>query len=67
MTQTVPQPKTSGLAIASVVCGILALSYFRPFAVVPAIMMGQMSMKRTKSNPHQFGGRGLALAGAILV
>ena len=61
-------PPTSGLAIASLVCGILAviICYINALFGIPAVICGHMAMKRTKPGvqPAQ-SGRGMAIAGLI--
>lgn len=56
-----PRP-TNGLAIASLVCGIVGL--FVPFVCLAAIILGHMGLSAVKRTGE--GGRGYALAGAIL-
>ena len=53
-------PKTSGLAIAS-----LVLSFFGPFGCIPAVICGHVANAKIKQNPS-LGGAGLAKAGLIL-
>ena len=56
--QPVPAPaQTNGLAIASLVCGILGLFFFLP--AIPAIITGAMGLKKP-------GGKGLAITGLVL-
>lgn len=59
------QPKSSGLAVASLVCGILA-----PFTLLltalPAIITGHIARSKVKSSGGTVGGGGMALAGLIL-
>jgi hypothetical protein len=52
-------PKTSGMAIASLITGLTCLA---PFAIV----LGHMAMSRIKKSAGQLTGHGLALAGTIL-
>ncbi len=54
-----PAPKTSGLAIASLVTGITCVA---PLAII----FGHMAMSRIKKSAGQLTGHGLALAGTIL-
>ncbi|YCM45557.1 DUF4190 domain-containing protein [Verrucomicrobiaceae bacterium 227] len=64
-----PLPKTNGLAIASLVCGILSLVTFcfcgGLFFGLPAVICGHMSMGQIKSGNQQQDGHGMALAGLI--
>lgn len=63
-----PRP-TSGLAITSLVCGIVSLLFswlFLPaLASIAAVITGHMALKKTKNDPT-VGGRGVAFAGLIL-
>ncbi|MFD5215012.1 DUF4190 domain-containing protein [Microbacterium sp. NPDC058345] len=63
-----PRP-TSGLAVASLVCGLagLVLSWlvFPILASVAAVITGHMALKQTGQRPD-LAGRGLAIAGLIL-
>lgn len=54
----VPLQRTSGLAIASLVLGIIGLSLF-------AIIFGAIAMNQIGKDPA-IGGRGLAIAGLVL-
>lgn len=57
-------PKTSGLAIASMICGIL--SFFTcGLSGIPAIITGHMARSQIKKSLGVIGGNGLALAGLI--
>jgi type IV pilus assembly protein PilA len=55
--------KTSGLAIASLVFGMLFL--FFPLSIV-AVVLGHVSLSQIKKSAGRLGGRGLAIAGLIL-
>lgn len=62
-------PSTSGLAIASLVCGILAV-LASCYAIgiifgIPAVICGHLAMKRNKNPLHPEGGKGMAIAGLI--
>lgn len=52
---------SSGLAIASLICGIVGCV---PGAGIAAVVMGHMALGRIKTSGQ--GGRGMALAGLIL-
>jgi len=62
-------PATSGLAIASLVCGILALvsscMYVGILFGIPAVICGHMAMKKIADPQNPVGGKGMALAGLI--
>ena len=53
-------PETHGLAIASLVLGIIG---FIPLA---SIIFGAIALEKIKSNPERFKGKGMATAGMIL-
>lgn len=61
------KPKTSGLAIASLVCGIAAWTLL-PILVtaVAAVVTGQMAKKEIGSKQGAISGNGMATAGLIL-
>jgi hypothetical protein len=55
-----------GLAITSLVLGILSLVCLGILAGIPAIICGHIARSRAKQQPAQYGGAGQALAGLIL-
>lgn len=59
---------TSGLAIASMVCGIccLFMCYFAGICGLAAVICGHMALGRISQSPVPVGGRGMAIAGLIL-
>lgn len=57
-----PSAPTNGMAIASLVCGVLGLAVGITF--IPAIICGHSSIKQIKQTGE--GGRGLAVAGLVL-
>jgi hypothetical protein len=65
-----PPPAASGqdqtLAIVSLVCGILGILCCGLFTGIPALITGYMAKNNVDSNPNQYGGRGLAVAGMIM-
>lgn len=63
-------PPTSGLAIASMVCGILSLStcmcmLFTGVFAIPAVICGHMALNRINEPGARISGRGMAIAGLI--
>lgn len=56
----------SGLAVGSLVAGILAFCCFGPLAAIPAIICGHVAMSRIRKAQETLSGNGLALAGVIL-
>ncbi len=61
---TAPQ-STSGLAIASLVLGILGWVFLPFLASIVAVVLGHMARAEIRSNP-QLDGDGMAVAGIIL-
>lgn len=60
-------PPTSGLAIASMVCGIVGimLCYFNGLLALPAVICGHMAIKQIDKSMTPIGGRGMAIAGLV--
>ena len=60
-------PRTSGLAITSMICGILGLiiPYLGFILAIIAIVFGSIAIHQTGSQPN-LGGRGMAIAGLVL-
>jgi len=60
-------PRTSGLAITSMICGILGIviPYLGFILAVLAIVFGAIAIHQTGSQPN-LGGRGMAIAGLVL-
>lgn len=64
-TSVTPQPKTSGLAIWSLVLGILSLACFSIFAAIPGVICGHKALSRIKVSNGSLSGHGLAIAGLV--
>lgn len=60
------QKPKSGMAIASMVLGILSLICFGLLTGIPAIIMGHLSYNRARKSPEIFGGTGFAIAGFVM-
>ena len=58
--------RTSGLATASLVCGILGLTACFVFTGIPAVICGHMALNQINSSPIPMGGRGMAIAGLVM-
>ena len=58
-------PQQSGLAVASLICGILGLVGTGPITGIVAIITGHMAKKQIRQNP-QMTGSGMATAGLIM-
>ena len=56
-------PKT-GLAIASLVCGIVGSIF--SITSIPAVICGHVALVQIKNNPVNYGGKGMAIAGLVL-
>ena len=67
---TVLAPPSQGMAIASMICGIISLVFCcawiisAPLALV-AIVLGHMAISKTNADPKQYTGKGLARTGLI--
>jgi hypothetical protein len=61
------RPRTDGLSIAAMVCGILCFAspYIGIILAILAIIFGGIGIRRTNSNP-ELKGRGMAIAGLVL-
>jgi len=62
----------NGLAITSMVCGIVSVLIVFVFcgvisglAALPAVICGHMALKAIKESPVPMGGRGMAIAGLV--
>ena len=55
----------SGLAIASLVCGILGISFVPFLAAIPAVICGHVARSEINKSGGRLGGAGMALAGLI--
>lgn len=64
----IPVIPNSGLAVASMVCGIVGICtcYFMIFLAVPAVICGHMALSQINNSPTPMGGRGMAIAGLVL-
>lgn len=60
------QPLKQGLAITSLVLGIVGCCVFPVLPSIAAAITGGIAMKKAKAEPHEYGGHGMALAGLIL-
>src|ERR1035437_9824330 len=55
-----------GLAVTSLVLGILSLVCLGPLTGIPAIICGHIARRRSRQSPAQYSGPGMALAGMVL-
>jgi hypothetical protein len=58
-------PKTSALAIWSLVLGILSLICFTIFAAIPSVICGHKALSKIKRSNGTLTGQGLAIAGLV--
>jgi hypothetical protein len=71
MSETIPPigsdapPKTSALAIWSLVLGILSLFCFSIFTAIPGVICGHKALSRIKRSSGSLAGQGLAIAGLV--
>jgi type II secretory pathway pseudopilin PulG len=66
--QLTPTKPRRGLAIASLVLGIIGIPTLGLLCVggITGIILGIIALNKVKSNPAQYAGRGLAIAGIVL-
>jgi hypothetical protein len=57
---------TSGLAVVSLVCGILALITCMFLAGIPAVICGHLALTQMANPSIRMSGRGMAIAGLIM-
>jgi len=58
--------KSQGMAITSLVLGILSMVCFGLLAGIPAIICGHVAHNRTRKMPERYRGAGMAIAGFVL-
>ena len=64
MTET--QKTVAGIAVVSLVLGILGMLCLGPLCSIPAIICGHIAMSRIKKDRAALSGDGMALAGLIM-
>ena len=66
-TSMVVQKPNSGLAIASLTCGVLSLVLLGIFTAIPAVICGHMSLGQLKRDAEKYNksSKGMAIAGLI--
>lgn len=65
-----PAPVNSGLAIASLCCGIgslvmLSTCFLGILAAIPGAVCGHMALKQLRESEYPMAGRGMAIAGLV--
>lgn len=64
--QAVPGPKTNGMAIASLVLGIVSWIPFLWIGFIPGLILGFVGKSQIERSGGEQGGGGLAVAGIVL-
>ena len=60
-----PQPKTSVLAIWSLVLGILSLTCFSILTAIPGVICGHQALSKIRRSSGEMTGQGMAIAGLV--
>ncbi len=60
------QKKTAGIAVTSLVLGILGFFCLGPLGAIPAVICGHVAMSRIRASAGTLQGEGMALAGLIM-
>lgn len=60
---TLPNAKTSGMAVGSMICGILGLLLWLP--CIPAIILGHLGLSAIKKSAGALKGSGMAITGLV--
>lgn len=60
------QGQQNGLALGSLICGVMSFICFGPLLSIPALVLGFMQLSKIKSDPVHYGGKGMAIAGMAL-
>lgn len=59
-------PTSSGLAVGSLVCGILGFLFLPLLGSILAVICGRMALTEIESSRGRIGGSGMAMAGLVL-
>ncbi len=59
-------PTTSGLAVASLVCGILGFLFLPLIGSLIAVICGRMALSEIEESRGRVGGGGIAMGGLVL-
>ena len=62
---TEQQAKTAGVAVASLILGILGLMCVGPFGAIPAVICGHIGLSKIKKSEGALQGGGLAIGGLV--
>jgi hypothetical protein len=66
MNEPVRNPESCGIAVTSLVLGILAHVCFGPLTAIPAVICGHIALSRIKQSHGALTGQGLAIGGLVL-
>jgi len=58
-------PQTNGMAIASLVLGIVSLACSQCITAIPGVIFGHIALKQIRESGGTQGGRGLAIGGLV--
>ncbi len=64
--QAAPRPRTSSMATAGFICGLLGLMCCMPVLSVPGLAFSIIGLVETRRQPDKFAGEGLAITGLVL-
>ncbi len=62
----VSQPRTAGIAIASLVLGILAVTCLSILAGIPALVLGIITLNKVNKSAGTLTGKGFGIAGIVM-
>ena len=60
-----PAPQTNGLAVASLVLGIVSLACSQCITAIPGVIFGHIALKQIRESGGVQTGQGLAIAGLV--
>ena len=66
MSDVTPAPKTAGLAVSSIIFGILTIACMPILFLLPAIICGHLAHSKINASNGALGGKGIATAGLVL-
>lgn len=58
-------PPTNGMAVASLVLGIVSLACSQCITAIPGVIFGHIALKQIRESRGTQGGRGLAIGGLV--
>lgn len=60
-----PAPPVNGLAVASLVLGIVSLACSQCITAIPGVILGHVALKQIRESRSRQGGHGLAIGGLV--